>query len=482
MLINVNIILTRTFLSVAICFCLVYQIISMKIKLQFIGATGTVTGSKFLLSVDKGNYLVDCGLFQGLKKLRRMNWETLPIEPSDITSVVLSHAHVDHSGYIPLMVKRGFKGVVFATHATRSLCQILLPDAGYLQEEDAEYANKHEFSRHRPALPLFTEKDARESLASFKSIAWDTKVPLSRNVSFQFLEAGHIIGASLVQFNCSGRIVTFSSDLGRQSTLTMNPPKEIRKSDYLVLESTYGNAFHPKNDPYVELKNIINKTIKRGGIVLIPAFAVGRTEKLLLLLSRLRENKDIPDVPIYVNSPMASRATKVFCTFHVQNALTSDECSHLLRVAHFVSTTEESKNLSKRKDPAIIISASGMATGGRVLHHLKRLVTDPKNTILFVGFQAAGTRGEALVNHSKHIKIHGESIPVKAKVKVLETLSAHADQDEIITWLKSFEKPPKTTFLTHGEPDACIALKERIEEELHWNVQIPDYLDSYELK
>lgn len=453
----------------------------MKLSLHFIGATGTVTGSKFLIQVGEQNHLIDCGLFQGFKLLRVRNWEPLPMNPQKIDSVILTHAHVDHSGYIPLLVKEGFHGPIYATPATQALCNILLPDAGYLQEEDAAYANKHMFSKHTPALPLFTEEDAKASLKYFKPVSWNKKVTLSKEASFEFLEAGHIIGASVVRMNCYGRLVTFSSDLGRQNSLTMNLPADIGKTDYLVLESTYGNRLHPPQDPYDELKGIIIRTVRRGGVILIPAFAVGRTEKLLLLISRLKKHGDIPNIPVYVNSPMAMKATEAFCRFLDEHAISKEECDDLMHVAKFISTTEESKALSSAKDPAIIISASGMAAGGRVLHHLKTLAPDPKNTILFVGFQAAGTRGEAMIHGHREIKIHGEIIPVKAEVRLIETLSAHADQNEIIDWLKAFEKPPKVTFLTHGEPEACLALKQRIEDELHWRCEVPEYLQKYNL-
>lgn len=451
-------------------------------KIQFIGATGTVTGSKYLLTVGKKNFLVDCGLFQGLKPLRLRNWHSLPVDARAIEAVLLTHAHIDHSGYLPLLVKNGFRGRVYTSSATKALCRILLPDSGHLQEEDALYANKHRFSRHEPALPLYTEKDALESLKYIESVSWEKKVVLSRQSHFQFRPAGHILGACVVQFMGDGRLVTFSGDLGRPKNLIMNPPVTVRQSDYLVLESTYGDRQHPKDDPKEELKHLIHQTVQRGGIVLIPSFAVGRAQEILHLVARLKKAGEIPNIPIYLNSPMGIEATRIFCQFPNDHALSDDECMDLSEVATFVQTVQESKRLNEIKTPALIISASGMATGGRVLHHLKFLAPDPRNLILFVGFQAAGTRGEALLNGKEFIKIHGEKIPVRAEVRSMETLSAHADTDEIIGWLRGFSRHPKMTFITHGEPLASEAMRKRIEEDLHWPCVIPEYLESFNLE
>jgi metallo-beta-lactamase family protein len=450
-------------------------------KLQFIGATGTVTGAKYLLTADKKNYLVDCGLFQGLKTLRLRNWHPMPFDPKSVEAVVLTHAHIDHSGYLPLLVKNGFRGKIYATEGTRDLCRILLPDSGHLQEEDARYANKRGFSKHHPALPLYTEEDALASLSFFEAVPWGRKVALSKNLSFAFHPAGHILGAAWAELYAHGRSVVFSGDLGRQKNIVMPPPASPLRADYLVVESTYGNRLHPPDNPQETLKELINKTVGRGGIVLIPAFAVGRAQEILYLVSRLKKTKAIPDVPVYLNSPMAVKATRIFCDFVGEHALTPEECEDLCEAAQFVTDMEDSKRLNARRDPAIVISASGMATGGRVLHHLKALAPDPKNLILFAGFQAAGTRGEAMVHGAEAVKIHGEMVPVRAEVVSLETLSAHADADEILAWLKTFSGPPKMTFLTHGEPLAAEALRKRIEEELRWPCVIPDYLESFDL-
>ncbi len=451
------------------------------IQLQFIGATGTVTGSKYLLTVDKKHYLIDCGLFQGLKLLRLRNWSPLPVKAKSIEAVILTHAHIDHSGYLPLLVKSGFRGRVYTTAGTRALCRILLPDAGHLQEEDAAFANKHRISKHRPALPLYTEKDAVESLRFIESVPWRKKMALRRHLSFEFHPAGHILGAGFAVVSFNGRVLTFSGDLGRPKSLIMNPPVSAGRTDYLVVESTYGDRHHPTESPKEALGELIHRTVTRGGIVLIPAFAVGRAQEILFLVSLLKKEGKIPNVPVFLNSPMAIEATEVFCSFLGEHRLSSEGCNHMREVARFVTTVEESKRLNAATDPCIIISASGMATGGRVLHHLKSLAPNPKNLILFVGFQAAGTRGEAIVRGTDYVKIHGQSIPIRAEIASIDTLSAHADADEILNWLKSFSEPPKMTFITHGEPLASEMLRKKIEEELRWPCTIPDYLQTVTL-
>ncbi len=454
---------------------------SSSLKLQFIGATGTVTGSKYLLTQGKRNWLVDCGLFQGLKVLRQRNWNPLPVKAKSIEAVVLTHAHIDHTGYLPLLVKNGFRGRVFATRATKSLCGILLPDSGHLQEEDASFINRHGLSKHHPALPLYTENDAREALEYIEGIPWGRKMDLGRHLSFRFLSAGHILGAAMVQVNFNGKNLLFSGDLGRPRDLIMGPPAVPEAVDYLVVESTYGDRKHPTENPEEILKELIHRTIGRGGTVLVPAFAVGRAQDVLCLIARLKKKGQIPSVPIYLNSPMAVNATKVFTEFPGEHTLSPEETAGLAGVAKFVMTMEESKKLNTLREPSIIISASGMMTGGRVLHHLKSLAPDPKNLILFVGFQAAGTRGEAMLHGVEKIKIHGEEVPVRAEVRMIDTLSAHADADEILGWLRKFPNAPKMTYITHGEPSSSEMLRKRIEEELHWACKVPDYLETVEL-
>lgn len=454
----------------------------MSFKITFIGATETVTGSKYLLEVDQKKYLVDCGLFQGLKDLRLKNWDQPPFDPKSIDAVILTHAHIDHSGYIPLIVKEGFKGKIYCTEATKSLCGILLPDAGFLQEEDANFANKHKFSKHTPALPLYTQKDAIYSLSFLESVRWKKEVTLAPGISFSFQPAGHILGAAFIEFYIHGRKMVFSGDLGRMKNILMPPPASPLTADYLVVESTYGNRLHPKENAEDVLGDLIRQTIQRNGIVLIPAFAVGRAQELLFLIRRLKKKNKIPNVPVFLNSPMAITATQLFYDYVGEHTLTPEECLEMSKVAQNVSSVEESKKLVERTDPCIIISASGMATGGRVLHHLKALAPNPENLILFAGYQAMGTRGEAMVHGKDEIKIHGLMIPVRAQVASIDTLSAHADADEIIAWLSTFSGSPKMTFITHGEPEASAALQKRMEEELQWKSCVPKYLQSFDLE
>lgn len=447
-------------------------------KIEFLGANNTVTGSKHLLSVGGRKILIDCGLFQGLKVLRQRNWRPLPFDPATLDAVILTHAHVDHSGYLPLLVRQGFTGPIYCSTATRALCELLLPDAGHLQEEDAAFANKHRHSKHHPALPLYTEADARVVLRNLCPVAWEQAVSLASGVEFRLRKAGHILGASLAIIEGDGRRVVFTGDLGRYDDPTMPPPESVARCDYLVTESTYGDRLHPDEDPREVLREIILRALDRGGRLLVPAFAVGRSQQLLYLIWSLRESGDIPNVPVYLNSPMAIQATRIFCEFVQDQVLTAEQCQGMADMVHFVTTMEESKRINEEDFPAIIISASGMATGGRVLHHLKKLAPDAKNTILFVGFQAAGTRGEAMLAGVEEIKIHGNYAPIRAEVIGMESLSAHADRDEIIHWLRQFERPPRQTFVVHGEPLASEALRKTIQRELDWSVAVPDYLEE----
>lgn len=451
-------------------------------EIKFMGATGTVTGSKYLLTSGSKKLLVDCGLFQGFKNLRLRNWEPLPVEPSEIDAVVLTHAHLDHSGYLPLLVKEGFKGKIFCTAGTRDLCAILLPDSGYLQEEDAERANRHRYSKHSPALPLYTQKDAERTLSRFFPIEMERDTDLGGGLTVRLSRAGHILGSSLVSVRNNGTSILFSGDLGRPHDLIMNPPAAVGEADFLVVESTYGNRLHDPSDPKKALAAVINRTIGRGGMVLIPSFAVGRTQTLLHEIRLLKSENAIPDIPVFLNSPMAIEATEVFCHHAGEHRLSAEDCKAMCEGAQFVNTVEQSKRLNGRKGPMIVISASGMATGGRVLHHIAAFAPDPRNTVLFVGFQAGGTRGEAMVNGAPSVKIHGEYVPVKAEIVSLAGLSAHADYSEILDWLDRFKSPPRMTFITHGEPAAADALRRRIEERLHWRCRIPEYLESAELR
>jgi len=452
------------------------------LKIQFLGAAQTVTGSKYLVSANGSRILVDCGLYQGVKNLRARNWQALPVGIDDIDAVVLSHAHIDHSGYLPALYRQGYRGPIYCSKPTLALCRVLLPDAGYLQEEDARYANKEKFSKHEPAEPLFTEKDAERVLQQFRDIDCDEPFSAAKGIETILSPAGHILGACSVRLGDGRRTLAFSGDLGRPNDPIMHAPAPIERADYLVVESTYGDRRHNHVDAEERLRTIINETIKRGGIVLIPSFAVGRAQLVLYLLHRLRARKAIPDVPVYLNSPMAIKATEIFCRFHREHKLSDEECELIDDATNYVRTVEESVELTQQTYPSVIISASGMASGGRVLHHMKGLVGDHRNSIVFVGFQAPGTRGAALVAGAESVKIHGHYYPVRAEIHGLDALSAHADGNEIMGWLKHFEEPPRHTFVTHGEPAAADALRLRIQDELRWKVSVPEYLEQHAMQ
>ena len=450
-------------------------------RIRFLGATGTVTGSKYLIQAAGRSVLVDCGLFQGYKQLRLRNWAPLPIDPSKLDAVLLTHAHLDHSGYLPLLVRNGFRGSVYASEATRDLSAILLPDSGHLQEEEARYANERGFSKHKPALPLYTEQDARRCVAAFEPVEFDTKLEILQGVDVTFRPAGHILGSATVELSAENCSIAFSGDLGRPEDLIMKPPVPVRQADYLVLESTYGDRLHQREDPLAKLADVVNRTAARGGVVLIPAFAVGRVQELLYALHLLKSSRRIPDLPAYLNSPMAIDATDIYHRHREEHRLSPEECKAMCTAARFVNSVEESKALNRKTGPMIIISASGMATGGRILHHLKAFAPDPRNTILLAGFQAGGTRGAAIAAGAEAVKIHGEAVAIHAEVASLGQLSAHADWAEILEWLGGFAQPPRATFLTHGEPQASDALRKHIEEQLRWECSIPDYLQAIEL-
>lgn len=453
----------------------------MKLQLSFLGGAGTVTGSKYLVENPDHRLLIDCGLFQGFKALRLRNWARFPVEPRQIDAVLLTHAHLDHSGYLPLLVKQGFSGPVLCSAATADFCRILLPDAGYLQEKDAEFANRHGFSRHKPALPLYTLQDAIRALDQLKPIEFDQRQLVSDGATACWRRAGHILGAASVQLDWDGTTIVFSGDLGRYGDATMVDPVAVEHADFLVVESTYGDRRHDARDPEDALAEVIGRTVGRGGTVVIPAFAVGRAQSLLFHLRRLKDARRLPDVPVFLDSPMAVDASGVFCQHIEDHRLTERECRDACAVARYIQSVEESKALTANPMPKVIISASGMATGGRVLHHLKTFAPDARNTILFAGFQAGGTRGAAMVAGAESVKIHGAYAPVRAEVKNLEMLSAHADADEILRWLRGFKAPPRQTFITHGEPTASDALRHRIEEELGWTCVVPDHGQQIDL-
>ncbi len=451
-------------------------------QLKFLGATGTVTGSKYLLTSDKYRVLIDCGLFQGLKQLRLKNWAQLPIKPADVNAVVLTHAHIDHSGYLPLFVKNGFSGKVYCTEATRDLCKILLPDSAHLQEEEAEYANRRGFSKHHPALPLYTKQDAFKALELLTPVPFDQDINIGDDLTLRYYPNGHILGSAFARIHNKRTSVLFSGDIGRPNNILMKAPVRVKQADYLLLESTYGNRLHDRDDPMLKLANIINRTIKRKGVVLIPVFAVGRAQELLYYIHLLKASGAIDDnIPVYLNSPMAVDATAIFSKHRGEHRLTKEEVAALNHTAHLVNSVEESRALNQMKGPMIILSASGMASGGRVVHHLKSFAPISNNTFVFAGFQAEGTRGAALVAGAEEIKIHGEYVPVKASVEFISNLSAHADYAEILDWLRGFESAPRKTFIVHGEPLAADGMRRHIEEQLHWRTEVAEYLETVNL-
>ena len=451
-------------------------------KLTFLGATQTVTGSKYLLEAAGKKYLIDCGLFQGQKELRLRNREPFPVEPSSIEAVLLTHAHLDHSGYLPLLVKLGFRGKIYASRATYDLCKILLCDAGRIQEEDAREANKGGYSKHHPALPLYTEQDAEAALKYFHCVDFDTEQHLSDTLTFQLTRAGHILGSSFITLKDRETSIVFSGDIGRPQDPVMGGPSEIHTTDYLVMESTYGARLHPKIDVLTTLEEIINSTLAKGGSVVIPAFAVGRTQSILYYIYKLKEAGRIPaHTPIYLDSPMAQNATNLLHRYPNEHHLSKEECARSCSVAEYVRTQDDSKRLNFSTTPSIIISASGMAEGGRVLYHLVHYAPGTENTILFAGYQAAGTRGDRMLKGEKEIKIHGRMIPVRARIMNLDALSSHGDYLELLEWLKGFTTAPKCVFLTHGEIESAEALKAKIEEALGWRVVVPRYLESFTL-
>jgi metallo-beta-lactamase family protein len=450
-------------------------------ELQFLGATGTVTGSRYLLRGDSSTVLVDCGLFQGYKDLRLRNWSPLPVAPHSIDAVILTHAHLDHSGYLPLLARQGFRGKVFCTSATHDLCRILLPDSGHLLEEEADYLNRHRLSKHAPALPLYTRDDALRCLKLFKPIEFDRGWQPAHGLNARLSRSGHMPGSSFVHVDDGRRAVLFSGDIGRPNDLMLKPPAPTDGADYLVVESTYGDRLHEHNDVMGQLAGVISRTAARGGTVVIPAFAVGRAQTLMYCIHLLKAGRAIPDLPVYLNSPMAASATRVFRQHLGELRLTAAECDAMAGTVQVVETPEESERLNARRGPMVIIAASGMATGGRVVHHLKAFAPDKRNTILFAGFQAGGTRGAAIAGGASTVRIHGQDVPVRAEVAMLDTLSAHADAAEIVEWLRGFSAAPLQTFITHGEPAAADAMRLRIERELHWSCHVPFYLESLPL-
>ena len=448
----------------------------MSVTITFLGGADTVTGSKYLISHDKHRLLIDCGLFQGVKQLRLRNRTPLPVLPNEIDAVVLTHAHLDHSGYLPLLVKEGFSGKVHATAGTRDLCKILLPDSGHLQEEDAAFANRHGFSKHAPALPLYTRNDARACLKQIKASAFGKRFSPIPGWHVSFHAAGHILGASSVLVEVAGRRILFSGDLGRSDDLIMNPPAHAPLADTVLIESTYGDRTHPTDDLLAELAPLLRKVVARGGVAVVPVFAVGRAQALLHAIALLKARREIPrSVPVFLDSPMAVHSTHLFEQHPGEHRLNEKDSLALTRSATMVSSTDESKALGRRRGPMIILSASGMATGGRILHHLAHYLGDHRNLVILTGFQAQGTRGASLADGAGTIRIHGREIDVKAEVAQLQGASAHADAPQLIAWLRTMPGVPGQVYIVHGERKASDELRKRITHELGWRALVPEH-------
>ena len=478
------------------------------ISITFLGAARTVTGSKHLVENNGTRVLVDAGLFQGLKELRERNWQDLPVPAESIDAIVLTHAHLDHCGYLPRLVMQGFRGRVFCTQGTQDLCRIVLPDSGRIQEEDAALANRHGFSKHKPALPLYRETDAFRAVSQLQPCGYERRMPVAPGVEVEFINAGHLLGSSYARMHVDGRTILFGGDLGRFGRPVLPDPTMMTETDYLLVESTYGDRVHEQDDDGERLAEIIRSAAERGGKIVIPSFAIGRVEEVLYWLRRLEQERRIPVLPVYLDSPMASAALQRYserigeldrelrpektddiaphdAAAHepedVRRARARQErdmCAFCTERFRIVGSVEESKQLTASRAPAIVISSSGMAEGGRVLHHLKAALPDARNTVVFAGYQGVGTRGRRLVDGEKQVKIHGEWVPVAARIEFFGSMSAHADSNEILRWLHGFSTPPQRTFIVHGEPTAMEALGARIERELGWTFTMPEHRQS----
>jgi metallo-beta-lactamase family protein len=469
--------------------------------IQFLGAAGTVTGSKHLVNTSddgggRGGFqlLIDCGLFQGPKEWRERNWQDLPVPAQDIDAIVLTHAHLDHCGWIPRLVKQGFHGPIYATAPTIELCSILLPDSGHLQEEEAAFHNKRKSSKHTPALPLYTLEEAEDCLQYFRPVEQEAAHQLAPGLSFRFVRAGHILGSCMAEVTWKGKRLLFSGDIGRVRNHETSPgkvvhsgPEEGESAELLVMESTYGNRNHPTDDPRPQLAALIRHTVKRGGSIIVPAFAVERTQKFVFMIKELMLDRQIPAIPVFCDSPMAIKAMEVFLKHSEEySAETRDlmhKCGPPLEWPGFTfsSTPEESKKINDNKFPSIIVSSSGMVAGGRILHHLAQRLPDPRNLVLFIGFQAPATRGFTIKSGSAEVKIFGEMVPVRAQVAALEQFSDHADTPELLEWLRTFQGRPSATYLVHGEPSAASQLRQTIQQELGWKVEVAEWLEKVEV-
>lgn len=456
-------------------------------SLTFLGAARTVTGSKFLLDTGSHQILVDAGLFQGSHDLRRRNWADLPLRAADIDAVVLTHAHLDHVGYLPRLVKQGFRGRVFCTPATADLCKLVLVDSAYLQEEDARQANREHYSRHDPALPLYSVADAWRALTQLQPVGFDRPVPVAPGMTASFTHMGHLLGAAAVtvRLEDEGKTVVFGGDLGRYDRPVLLDPEPVPEADVLLCESTYGDRRHEPDDNGDRLAQIVTEAAGRGGRLIIPSFAIGRVEEILYWLKRLESERRVPVLPVYLDSPMAVEALRFYANradeldpeYHGQGR---GLAAFITKRFNTVPSTAESWDLVRSNTPAIIISSSGMATGGRVLNHLRRCLPDARHTVLFVGFQSPGTRGHALVNGAAQVKMHGRLVPVAAHIEKIDSMSAHADSEEILRWLGGFKRPPALTCIVHGEPQAQGALQEAIASRLGWKTHAPEHGERVE--
>jgi len=448
----------------------------MAVNITFLGGADTVTGSKYLVTHERQRLLVDCGLFQGYKQLRLRNWNPLPVAPDQIHAVVLTHAHLDHSGYLPLLANEGFTGKVYATPGTRDLCRILLPDSGFLQEEDAAFANRHGFSKHAPAKPLYTRVDAVRSLKLIKAVAMGRTFEPLPGWKASFSSAGHILGAASLLLEVAGHRILFSGDLGRNDDLIMNPPDKPPVADTVLIESTYGDRAHPQENFLAELGPLLKKVAARGGVAVVPVFAVGRAQALLHAIGLLKAQKVIPkSLPVFLDSPMAVKSTHLFDDHLGEHRLSAKEAEALTHGATMVSSTDESKALAGRRGPMVILSASGMATGGRVLHHLAHHAGNHRNMIILTGYQAPGTRGATFASGARTVRIHGRDVAINAEVAQLQSASAHADADQLLLWLRAMPAPPGQVYVVHGERSASDELRKRISHDLGWRALVPEH-------
>lgn len=452
-----------------------------KVNIQFLGGAGTVTGSKTLLECNGKRILIDCGLFQGLKQLRELNWKELDLDPKSIDAIVLTHGHLDHCGYIPAMVKNGFNGKIHCTYPTMELTEIILKDSAKIQEEDAERANRHAYSKRKNCQPLYTIEDAEKSIDFIEPHNYEEWVIINSEFKFQLLNAGHILGSAMVEVKVNDETFLFTGDIGRKDPMLLYPPKKVKAVDYLIIESTYGDRVHKNNDPKEALLEVIKETYNRGGILMVPSFAVERTQEMIYLIHLLKEEESIPNIPVYLDSPMGVKSTLVFDKYPKYQDLSKFITDNMYNEVKFISSYEESKVVVADKKPKIILAGSGMLEGGRMLHYIANHGKSTNNTILFVGFQAVGTRGRDLVQGTKQIKFFGEYYDVNSEIKSISSMSAHADRNEMLAWMKNIKSPPKRVFLNHGEPHQTNAFRVLIETELNWNVHVPALDEKVEL-